>query len=70
MRAYVLRGDGRADVEDAPIPEPGRGEVRIRVRACALNHLDVFARRPISGPGVRDHHYPHVSGVDVSGECT
>ena len=46
-----------------PEPEPGPGEVLIRVRACALNHLDLWQRRGI--PGVR---LPHCVGSDIAGE--
>lgn len=67
MRAFVLRGQGRAALEEVARPDPGPGEVRLRVAATALNHLDVFARTGISGPGIREQHYPHVSGVDVAG---
>jgi NADPH:quinone reductase-like Zn-dependent oxidoreductase len=63
----VLRGGGRAGLEEVATPHPGPGQVRLRVAATALNHLDVFARAGISGPGIRQHHYPHVSGVDVAG---
>lgn len=67
MWAYVLRGGGRAGLEDVPVPAPGRGEVRIRVAASALNHLDLFAREGKRGPGIREHRYPHVSGTDIAG---
>jgi NADPH:quinone reductase-like Zn-dependent oxidoreductase len=67
LKAYVFRGQGRAGLEEVATPEPGPGEVRLRVAAAALNHLDVFGRTGVSGPGIREHHYPHVSGVDVAG---
>lgn len=68
MRAYVLHGGGRAALEEVAAPEPGTGEVRIRVRAAALNHLDLFAREGKTGPGIREHRYPHVSGTDIAGD--
>jgi NADPH:quinone reductase-like Zn-dependent oxidoreductase len=68
MRAYVHDGKGGAALADVPVPEPGPGEVRIAVRGCALNHLDLFVRQGMTGPGLRDHRYPHVSGGDVAGE--
>lgn len=67
MKAYVLRGPGEGAVEDVPTPEPGPGEVRLQVHAAGLNHLDVFARRGVTGPGIRGHAFPHVSGCDVAG---
>ncbi len=37
----------------------------IRVRACGLNHLDLFQRRGIERVAIR---FPHISGADVAGE--
>jgi NADPH:quinone reductase-like Zn-dependent oxidoreductase len=51
--------------DDVPDPEPGPGEVLVRVRACALNHLDVFVRR--GWPGLKLE-MPHCTGADVAGE--
>src|SRR5215472_13351202 len=51
--------------EDAPEPRPGPDEVLIRVRACALNHLDLFVRAGI--PGMK-FAMPHVLGSDIAGE--
>lgn len=51
--------------EDFPAPEPGPGEVLIRVRACALNHLDVFTRRGEQGRRVR---LPHILGIETAGQ--
>ena len=51
--------------EDFPTPQPGPGEVLVRVRACALNHLDVFTRRGEQGRRVD---LPHILGVESSGE--
>ena len=64
MKAVRFHEHGGLDVlrqEDVPDPEPGPGEVLIRVRACALNHLDLWQRRGI--PGVR---LPHCPGSDVA----
>ncbi len=48
---------------DMDVPEPGPGEVRIEVRATALNHLDLWVRRglPFAVP------MPHIGGSDVAG---
>ena len=51
--------------EDAPDPVPQPGEVLVRVRACALNHLDVWARLGQAGRPVP---LPHILGNDVAGE--
>ena len=48
--------------EDVPVPEPGAGEVLLKVKACALNYLDIWVRRGI--PGVP---LPHIPGSDVAG---
>jgi len=68
MKAVRFHQHGGPDVlrcEDAPDPDPGPGEVLVRVRACALNHLDVWARR--GRPGVETP-MPHITGSDVAGE--
>ena len=48
-----------------PIPSSRPGEALVRVRACALNHLDLWNRR-----GVERVRFalPHISGADVAGE--
>jgi NADPH:quinone reductase-like Zn-dependent oxidoreductase len=51
--------------EEAPDPVAGPGEALVRVRACALNHLDLWQRRGM--PKVRLP-FPHISGADVAGE--
>jgi len=52
-------------VEDAPEPQLTPGDVLVRVRACALNHLDLWARRGLEGITIP---MPHISGSDVAGE--
>ena len=47
---------------DFPKPKPKKGEALIRVKACALNHLDLH----LVG-GRLDIPLPHISGSDVSG---
>lgn len=49
---------------DAPDPEIKQNEVLVQVKACALNHLDVFVRRGL--PGI-DITLPHILGDDVAG---
>lgn len=47
-----------------PAPGPGPGEVRVALRAAALNHLDLFVVRGV--PGV-DYRFPHILGADGAG---
>lgn len=66
MRAAVFHEHGDPSVvvmEDRPVPEPGPGEVRLRVRAAALNHLDLWVRRGIP----IETTMPHIGGSDLAG---
>jgi NADPH:quinone reductase-like Zn-dependent oxidoreductase len=68
MTAAVLRQHGGREavqIEQVPVPEPGYGEVRIRVRACALNWLDVGIRM---GPKFGEIPLPLIGGGDIAGE--
>src|SRR5205823_4648576 len=68
MKAIRFHEHGGPDVlryEDAPDPRLEPGDVLVRVRACALNHLDLWERRGL--PKVATP-MPHVSGSDVAGE--
>jgi NADPH:quinone reductase-like Zn-dependent oxidoreductase len=51
--------------EDAPEPELTPGDVLVRVRACALNHLDLWGRRGL--PNIRMP-MPHITGSDIAGD--
>lgn len=68
MRACVLTAIGGpqhlqiSDVPDAPAPQAG--EVRIAVRAAALNHLDLFVVEGLTGGADR---FPHIVGADGAG---
>lgn len=67
MRAVVIYEHGDLDVlqmADVPRPEVGPDEVLIRVRACALNHLDLWVRRGL--PGLKLE-MPHIMGSDLAG---
>src|SRR5262245_32289869 len=68
MHAVRFHSHGGREVlryEAAPDPVPGAGEVVVRVRACALNHLDLWARRGLPRVTIP---LPHTSGSDVAGE--
>ena len=65
MKAVFFRKHGGNEVleyGDWPSPEPGAGEVRVAIRAAALNHLDIFVRDGI--PGVP---LPQIPGADGAG---
>lgn len=67
MKAMVIEKHGGPEVvqpAELPTPEAGRGEVLLRVRASALNHLDLWVRRGL--PGLPPA-FPHVGGCDVAG---
>ncbi len=66
MRAAIFDEHGGPEVvsvREVETPEPGRGEVRIRVAASGMNHLDLWVRRglPIETT------MPHIGGSDVAG---
>ena len=70
MKAVYITEHGGVSVltyGDLPEPEIGAGEVKIRVRACALNRLDVYTRAGVRGTRLRLNG-PHVLGGDVAGE--
>jgi len=66
MKAARIHQFGGPEVltyEDVPDPKPRKDQVLIRVRACSMNHLDIFVRGGL--PGVN---LPHIMGSDISGE--
>lgn len=70
MKAVVFSEHGGPEVlqpADVETPEPLPGEVRVRVHASSVNHLDLWVRRglPIRIP------MPHIGGSDITGyvEC-
>jgi NADPH:quinone reductase-like Zn-dependent oxidoreductase len=67
MRAVVLRQHGGPEVlsvEDVPELHAGPGEVRVRVAAVAMNHLDIWVRNGL--PHLKLE-YPFRLGADVAG---
>ena len=70
MKATYFTQQGGPEVltfGDLPDPKPARGEALIRVRAAALNHLDLFRRAGSRGTGAATNE-PFVLGCDVAGE--
>jgi len=68
MRGAVLTAHGGPEVvdivDDLPVPEPAYGEVRINIKAAALNRLDLFVRAGWKG---LDLDFPHVVCADGAG---
>ena len=67
MQATLIREHGGPEalvVDELARPEPGAGEVVVRVGACAVNHLDIFVRRGMPGVTVP---LPHTTGGDIAG---
>lgn len=67
MKAVVMEARGGPEVlkvAEVPTPEPGPKEVRIRVKAAALNHLDIWVRKGVASPKLP---LPHILGADASG---
>ncbi|HEU4770497.1 MAG TPA: zinc-binding dehydrogenase [Pyrinomonadaceae bacterium] len=67
MKAVVFRQHGGPDVleyTDVDEPRIRANEVLVEVRACALNHLDIWARKGLPGIEIP---LPHILGNDVSG---
>ncbi len=68
MKAVRIHEHGGPEVlryEEIPDPQPGPHEVLVRVKACALNNLDLAVRRGIPGQKIP---LPHILGSDVAGE--
>ena len=67
MKALCFHHHGGPDVlryEDVADPTPGKGQVLVEVKACALNHLDIFVMQ--GWPGL-DLEMPHWGGADIAG---
>src|SRR3974390_2939774 len=66
MKAAIIREFGGPEVlhyEEIPDPQLHKDQVLVRVRACAMNHLDLWVRKGL--PGVK---LPHILGSDIAGE--
>jgi NADPH:quinone reductase-like Zn-dependent oxidoreductase len=61
---YEHGGIEKIRYEDIEEPRPGRGEVVVRVKAAALNHLDIWVRQGLPGIKLK---LPHIMGSDCAG---
>jgi NADPH:quinone reductase-like Zn-dependent oxidoreductase len=67
MKAIIFEKHGGPEVlryTEVAEPQPGPGEVAVRVSACALNHLDLWVRGGLPGVPIP---LPHIPGSDVAG---
>src|SRR5437660_4010053 len=59
----VTRPNGPFEIAEREIPEPGAGQVRVKVEACGICHSDMFVKEGL-WPGLQ---YPRVPGHEVAG---
>src|ERR1035441_3577377 len=59
----ISKPGGSFEVVERPMPEPGRGQVRIKVEACGICHSDALAKEG-QWPGIQ---YPRVPGHEIAG---
>jgi len=67
MKAVTFHEHGGPEkliYEDVAVPQVGPDEMLVRVKACALNYLDIWIRQGIPNYTIS---LPHISGCDVSG---
>ena len=63
VRIHQFGGPEVLTYEDVPDPQLRKDQVLVRVKACSLNHLDLWVRGGL--PGVK---LPHIPGSDIAGE--
>jgi D-arabinose 1-dehydrogenase-like Zn-dependent alcohol dehydrogenase len=59
----VTHPNGRLEIVEREIPEPGAGQVRVKIEACGICHSDAMTREGL-WPGIQ---YPRVPGHEVAG---
>jgi D-arabinose 1-dehydrogenase-like Zn-dependent alcohol dehydrogenase len=59
----ISKAGGNFEVVERPIPQPGRGQVRIKVEACGICHSDALVKEGY-WPGIQ---YPRVPGHEIAG---
>src|SRR5258708_9778308 len=65
MKVIWVREYGDADkliYEDAPVPEPAQGEVRLKIEAIGVNFVDIYHRK-----GLYTHALPFIPGSEFAG---
>lgn len=59
----VGKPGGNFEIAERPVPEPGRGQVRVKVEACGICHSDALVKEGY-WPGIQ---YPRVPGHEIAG---
>lgn len=68
MNAITIHEHGGSDkliYEEIEDPVPAKDEVLIKVKTCAVNHLDIWVRQGLPGKTLK---FPHILGQDIAGE--
>ncbi|SDX42257.1 zinc-binding dehydrogenase [Salimicrobium album] len=77
MKAVQVTGYGDVDkleVREVPVPEPGKGEVLVKIKACAINNTEIWMREGAYGSGGESGwrpegvDFPRIPGSDITGE--
>ncbi len=63
VRLHSSEGRKFSVMRTVPDPQPRKDQVLVRIKACSLNHLDIWVRKGL--PGVN---LPHILGSDIAGE--
>jgi zinc-binding alcohol dehydrogenase/oxidoreductase len=66
MKAWQLADTGGIDsyvLNEIPVPDPGPGEIRLKLHTSGLNHLDIWVSMGLPAPKT----FPHTGGADGAG---
>ena len=63
IRVHEYGGPDIMQLEDAPVPEPGRGQARVKVEAIGLNFIDIYQRSGLLKPQL-----PFTPGQEAAGK--
>ena len=68
MKAVAINEHGGIDkliYQDIEDPRPLKDEVLVKVKACGVNHIDIWVRQGLAGKALQ---FPHILGCDIVGE--
>ena len=68
VKAVAIHEHGGVDkliYQDFQDPKPSKDEVLVKVKACGVNHLDIWVRLGLAGKPLK---FPHILGCDIAGE--